>query len=130
MDQQGVLGVSGMVDRVSVLQPLQCGQGIHAAGQEEGAVSSFFALSGRSGDGCFDGKGDKPAAGPILHLGHDRLQPLQQAGADGFGNGQPPLFEIKGRNDAADGKGMGIGLDIIGKCRFGLDEDLFGRLVA
>jgi hypothetical protein len=64
------------------------------------------------------------------HEGHDGFQSLFKSWADGFIEGQPPFTEIEGRDDAAHGKGVGIGKNVLCECRFGFDEDLLVRLVA
>jgi hypothetical protein len=95
-------------------------------------VAFFAFMQGRSGaKRCFDGQWLKFSSGPVMHEDHDGFQPLFEPGTDGFIESQPPFSEVKGRDDAAHGKGVGVGKDrILGECRFGFDEDLLRRLVA
>ena len=68
--------------------------------------------------------------GPVVHEGHDRLQPFFEARADGLIHGQTPLSEIKGRNDASHDEGMRVWNDRFGKSCFGFNENFLRRPVA
>ena len=130
MDQQGVPGIPGMRRGIVVPDPLEGGQGVHAPGQEDPRVAFFFLMQGRLAKRCIDGQRLKRATGPVMHEDHDRLQSLFEPGTEGIVESQAPLPEIKGRDNTAHGKGVGVGKDRLRECRFGFDEDFLRRLMA